>query len=248
MKKQISIYPETKSHTLTPSEKEKLLGYCEEFKELSGGTAACSDILDFMGYRRGSMDLNIKPYFPEKGRLCGLAYTIRGANIPGLPPGTKEVRETVDVEYYDGIQPGYVLVYGTNAGDRGTIIGDVIATFASSRGAIGAVCDGPIRDLERIQPLNFLPFGPSAAPISGEGRVLWIEYDCIVQVGGIWVEPYDIIYGDMDGVVVIPKHLAEKILMEAKAICEKEDAIKASFLKHRDKKLFEIFAMHDRRP
>lgn len=248
MKKQISLYPEVKTQDLTSEQKKKLLGLCQKFKRLSGGTAACSDALDSLGYRRGYMDPSIKSYFPEKGRMCGLAYTIRGANVPGLPPATKEVRETVDVEYYDNIQLGYVLMYGTDVADRGTIIGDVISTFAASRGAVGAVCDGPIRDLERIKGLNFLPFGPSACPVSGEGRVLWIEYDCIVQIGGVWVEPYDIVFGDMDGVVMIPKHLAEQVLSKAKEICRKEDVIKKSFLEHRHMKLLDIFAMHERRP
>jgi len=179
--------------------------------------------------------------------MCGLAYTIRGANVPGLPPETEEVREVVDVEYYDAIEPGYVLMYGTRAADRGTIVGDVISTIASAKGAVGCVCDGPIRDLERIQPLNFHPYGPSAAPPSGEGRVLWIEYNCILQIGGVWVEPFDIVFGDMDGVVIIPKHLAETVLARAKEICAKEDAIKADFLRDPSQKLYDLFRKHDRR-
>ena len=247
MKKQISLYPEVKSQEVSDAEKQRLLGLCDELVKLTGGSAACSDALDKLGFRRSAMNPSISPYFPDKGRMCGLAYTIRGANVLGLPPGTAEVRETVDVEYYDNIKPGYVLMYGTDTGDRGTIIGDVISTFASSRGAIGAVSDGPIRDLERIRPLDFLVWGPSAAPVSGEGRVLWIEYNCIVQIGGVWVEPFDIIYGDMDGVVVIPKHLAEDVLKIAKEICDKEDAIKQTFMERRDMKLLDIFALHDRR-
>lgn len=248
MKKQISLYPEIKTQEVTPERKKQLLGLCEEFKKLTGGTACCSDALDYLGYKRSAMNLNIKPYFPDKGKLCGIAYTIRGANVPGLPPETKEIRETVDVEYYNNIEPGYVLVYGTDVADRGTTIGDVISTFASSRGAVGAISDGPIRDLERIYPLDFIPFGPSASPVSGEGRLLWIEYNCIVQVGGIWLEPFDIIFGDRDGVVVIPKGLAEKVLEIAKDICKKEDRIKEDFLKYRDKKLLEIFEINKRRP
>ena len=247
MRKQVSLYPEIKSQEVTPKRKQELLALCEELKNLSGGSAACSDVLDAMGFRRSAMNVEISPYFPDKGRMCGLAYTIRGANITGLPPGTKEVRETVDVEYYDGIEPGYVLMYGTCTGDRGTIVGDCISTIASAKGAVGCVSDGPIRDLERIRPLNFLPFGPSASPVSGEGRVLWVEYNCIVQVGGVWIEPFDIIFGDMDGVVVIPKHLAEQVLEKAKAICSAEDAIIKDFLENPSEKLLDLFDRHNRR-
>ena len=248
MERQISLYPGVKTQEISKKEKQELLALCEEFKQLTGGSASCSDALDSLGYNRTAMNPGISPYFPQKGRMVGLAYTIRGANVPGLPPETKEVRETVDVEYYDNLEPGYVLMYGTDVGDRGTIVGDVISTFASSRGAVGCVSDGPIRDLERIEPLEFLPFGPSASPVSGEARVLWIEYNCIVQIGGVWVEPFDIVYGDMDGVVVIPKSLAPEVLKRAKELCRKEDEIKESFLEHRDKKLLEIFALHERRP
>jgi regulator of RNase E activity RraA len=248
MKQQVSLYPGVTSHDLDPAEEARLLDLCEQLKALTGGSAACSDALDALGYRRCAMGPQISPYFPEKGRMVGLAYTIRGSNVTGLPANTDEVRETVDVEYFDGIRPGYVLAYGTDAADRGTIIGDVISTFATSRGAVGAVLDGPIRDLERIRPLDFRPFGPAAAPVSGEGRVLWIEYNCIVQIGGVWVEPFDIIYGDEDGVVVIPKTLAEDVLRLAADLCAKEDAIKESFLANRDLPLLAHFAAHGRRP
>lgn len=248
MEKQVSLYPECKTQDISEQRKKELLELAEKIKQLSGGTAAVDDALTKLGYHRTAMNPEIQPYFPDGRRAAGLAYTIRGSNVPGLPPGTSEVRETVDVEYYDNIKPGYFLAYGTDTGDRGTIIGDVISTFSSSRGAIGAVCDGPIRDLERIKPLDFVPFGPSAAPVSGEGQVLWIEYNCIVQIGGVWVEPFDILFGDMDGVVVIPKHLAEEAYKIAKEIGDKEDEIKADFLKYKDKKLLEIFEMHKRRP
>ena len=248
MNKQVSLYPETKTQELPEGQKKKLLELCREIKKLAGGSAACSDALDSLGFMRSAMDPCIAPYFPSKGRACGIAYTIRGANITGLPKGTEEVRETVDLDYYTNIKDGYFLCYGTNCAERGTIIGDVTMTFASSRGAVGAVIDGPIRDLERLESLDLLTFGPSAAPPSGEGRVLWIEYNCIVQVGGVWVEPWDIIFGDRDGVVVIPKHLAAEVYKRAKEIGDKEEEIKKDFLKHRDKGLLEIFAMHGRRP
>jgi 4-hydroxy-4-methyl-2-oxoglutarate aldolase len=246
-RKQVSIYPEVQTQNVSRQRKAELLAMCDEFKALTGGSAACADALDFLGYRRASMGPEIKPFFPDKGRMCGLAYTIRGCNVIGLPPVSEEVREVVDVEYYDSIEPGYVLMYGTHTAEGGTIVGDVISTIASMKGAVGCVCDGPVRDLERIKPLNFLPFGPSAAPPSGEGRVLWIEYNCIIQVGGVWVEPFDIVFGDMDGVVIIPKHLAEQVLARAKEICDKEDAIKADYVRNPNQRLYDLFKRHNRR-
>ena len=244
----MSLYPECKTQEISQERKKELLAICEKLKDLTGGAAACDDALTQLGYIRTAMDPKIKPYFPHKGRAVGLAYTLRGCNVPGFIPGHDEVRDVVDLEYMENMEPGYFLAYGTECSSRGTIIGDVISTLAESRGVVGAVCDGSIRDLERIEPLKFLPVGATATPATGEGAVLWSEYNCIVQVGGVWIEPFDILYGDMDGVIVIPKHLAERVYELAKEICDKEDAIKADFLKYRDMKLLDIFARHKRRP
>ncbi len=246
MKKQVSLYPETKTQEVTPQRKKELLALCEEFKKLTGGVACCSDALDFLGFRNCVMSSRIKPYFPEKGRLCGLAYTLRGVTMTGVPPEVKEVRDVVDLEYLENIEPGYVLTYGTNT--KAAMLGDVLSTYAVTHKAVGAVLDGPLRDIERIAPLDFLPFGDSITSTNGEGRVLWVEFNCLLQVGGVWVEPFDILFGDVDGVIVIPKHLAEKVLEMAKDICDKEDAIKADFFKHPEMKMLEIFNLHDRRP
>ena len=247
MKKQISLYPETTTQVLTPEREKELLEWCEKIKSLPGGTASCSDALDQQGFPRCAMDPYIKPFFPDKGRMCGLAYTLRGSNITGLPPGSPEVRETVDADFYDNVRPGYVLTYGTECSDRGTVFGDVICTYATSKGAVGAVAEQPVRDLERIRPLNFLPFGRTACPVDGTGRVLWIEYNCIIQVGGVWVEPFDVIFGDMDGVVVIPKHLAQKTYELAKLVAEKEDGMKYDFEHNKHLSMLAVFKKNKRR-
>ena len=247
MKKQISLYPETTSQELTPELEKELLEWCEKIKTLPGGTASCSDALDQLGFMRCAMNSCISPIFPEKGRLCGLAYTLRGSNITGLAPGTEEVRDTVDVEYYYGIKPGYVLTYGTECFDRGTVIGDVISTYATTKGALGVVSDGCIRDTERIRPLDFKPFCAGAAPVDGNGRALWIEFNCIVQVGGVWVEPFDIIFGDMDGVVVIPKHLAQKTYELAKELGDREEGMKYDFANNKELSFLEVLKKNGRR-
>lgn len=247
MKQQISLYPETATQEITPEQEKELLGWCEKIKALSGGTASCSDALDQLGYHRCAMDPEIAPFFPRKGQNVWFGIHNARFQYYWLSPKMPEVRDTVDVEYYDGIRPGYVLTYGTECGDRGSTIGDVISTYASLKGAVGVVSENPIRDLERIRPLSILPFGKNACPTDGNGRFLWIEYNCIIQVGGVWVEPFDIIFGDMDGVVVIPKHLAQKTYELAKQLCEKEDGMKRDFEEHKELSFLEVLKKNGRR-
>lgn len=245
--RQESLYSNAENNEVGVLDLVKLVELSKFFLELPGGVAACSDVLDSMGYKNSVMNSRITGCFEEKARMCGPAYTIRGGNIPGLPPETPEVRQTVDVEFYDGIRNGVVLTYGTDLTEDGTILGDVIATIASKKGAVGAVTDGYVRDLERIKNVEFNVFSAGSSPKSGEGRILWIEHDCIVQVGGVWVEPLDLIFGDSDGVVVIPKHIASTVYEQAKIIGEKERAILQDVQKGRDVKTLDLFLKHDRR-
>ena len=245
--RQVSLYSNDDHSKSTVPGFAELLELSQLFCDLPGGVAACSDVLDSMGYKSSVMNSRIKPCFEDKGRMCGPAYTIRGGSIPGLPPKTPEVRPTVDVEFYDGIRDGVVLAYGTELTEEGTILGDVIASIASKKGAVGAVADGFVRDLERIKGIDFNIFSAGASPKSGEGRILWIEYDCIVQVGGVWVEPFDIIFGDSDGVIVIPKHIASAVYEQAKAIGEKERAILTDLNESNELSTLELFTKHARR-
>jgi|GEM_PF-1938823 len=240
-----SLYRDVTIREITEEEKQELLELCAKIKELSGGTASCSDALDQLGYRGCTMNSDIKPYFPEKGRMCGIAYTLKGVNITGMVQET--VKENIDVEYYDNIKPGYVLMFGTERGQKLTVMGDVLGTFSAARGAVGAVTEGQVRDLERLQPLSLHVFGRSASPVAGGGRVMWLEYNCPIQVGDVWVDPFDIVFGDMDGVVVIPKHVAKQVYEIASGICEKEDAMKEDILKHKDMKLSEVFDKYKRK-
>jgi regulator of RNase E activity RraA len=239
MKDEVSLYREVKIQEISDEEKRELLELCTKIKALSGGTASCSDALDRLGYRGCAMNSDIKPYFPEKGRMCGIAYALKGVNITGMISET--VKENVDVEYYDNIKPGYVLMFGTARGEKLTVMGDVLGTFSAAKGAVGAVTEGQIRDIERVQALPIHIFGRSASPVSGGGRVLWIEYNCTVQVGDVWIEPFDIVFGDPDGVVVIPKHTAKRVYEIASEICNKEDAMKEDIVNCKDMKLREVF-------
>src|SRR5262245_5722744 len=72
-RKQISLYSDVKTPLVSRERRRELLALCGELKALSGGAAACADALDFLGYRRCCMDPAIRPFFPHKGRMCGLA-------------------------------------------------------------------------------------------------------------------------------------------------------------------------------
>jgi regulator of RNase E activity RraA len=118
----------------------------------------------------------------------------------------------------------------TGASPSYALWGELMSTAARNRGAVGAVVDGYSRDTRGILALNFPTFsyGRYAQDQRPRGKV--IDFRCRIEVKGVRVCPGDIIFGDMDGVCVVPRAIEEEVLSKAleKALGEKEvfEAIK----------------------
>src|SRR5437899_4406540 len=112
----------------------------------------------------------------------------------------------------DVAQPGDVVVIDTSASAMTAVAGDLISTKARHRGIAGFVVDGLVRNLEEIRALGDFPvYARGVTPIGplhrGPGE---INYP--ISAGGIVVHPGDIVVGDLNGVVVVPRDAAEEIL------------------------------------
>ncbi|MGK9149316.1 fumarylacetoacetate hydrolase family protein [Plantibacter flavus] len=124
---------------------------------------------------------------------------------------------------FDTVEPGEVIVIEAR-GERGTgTVGDVLALRAQHRGAAGVVTDGGIRDLEQVASFALPTFSQGGHPsVLGRRHVPW-EIDVAVTCGGATILPGDVIVGDGDGVIAIPRTLVAEIAAEAVAQ-EAEDA------------------------
>ncbi|QQZ59642.1 hypothetical protein JI735_23935 [Paenibacillus sonchi] len=80
----------------------------------------------------------------------------------------------------------------------------MLSTASKMRGGRGAIVDGLIRDTAKILELGFPVFATGTKPVDSQGRGIVIDYDIPVLCGGVLVHPGDVIFGDRDGVVVIP--------------------------------------------
>jgi regulator of RNase E activity RraA len=152
-------------------------------------------------------------------RLYTMAAEIRNLTDPSLrilgpactvkvyPGDNLMVHKSLDVA-----RPGDVIVVDTGASGQTAALGDLVSTKARHRGIEGFVVDGMVRDLPGIRELGDFPvFARGVTPIGplhrGPG-----EINHPVSVGGIVVQPGDIITGDLNGVVVVPRVFAEELL------------------------------------
>lgn len=124
---------------------------------------------------------------------------------------------------FDTVESGEVIVIEAR-GERGTgTVGDVLALRAQQRGAAGVVTDGGIRDAEQVAAFDLPTFSQGPHPsVLGRRHVPW-ETDVAITCGGATVLPGDVIVGDGDGVIAIPRAFAAEVAAEA-VVQEAEDA------------------------
>ena len=90
--------------------------------------------------------------------------------------------------------------------------GELLSTAASARGASGCVTDGLVRDVRQIRAMRFPVFHGGIGPLDTRGRARMVERDTQVECAGVAVKSGDIVFGDVDGVVVIPRDRAREVI------------------------------------
>jgi regulator of RNase E activity RraA len=169
--------------------------------------AVVSDVLDSIGLLNQAMDDRLRPLSPEM-RLVGRAHTVMTADIYERSEDTYRLQ----IEAVDALKPGDVMVADTNRSSRTCFWGELLSTASVARGATGCAIDGHTRDALRIMEMGFPLFCTGFRPVDSSYRGTVVDYGCAIQVGGVVVHAGDIIFGDFDGIVVVPpQHLAEVV-------------------------------------
>ena len=84
-----------------------------------------------------------------------------------------------------------------------------------ARGAAGVVTDGFVRDVRAIRAVKFPVFHGGIAPLDSKGRGKVADIDVPIECAGVRIEPGDLVFGDVDGVVVVPRHVEDEVLSRA---------------------------------
>jgi regulator of RNase E activity RraA len=198
-------------------------------------SAVLADVLDALGHRSSALPVDVRPLRPE-WKLFGVAATLQAAAVASEPANPY----AVEMECIDQLRPGEVLV-ATTGGDRGSALwGELLSTAARARGAVGAVVDALTRDAARILAMDFQVFAAGFCPLDSKGRLDCIAHGLPIQIGDCVVHPGDWVFGDIDGVVVVPQRLAAEALAKAIAKVTGENRVRDELAKGRS--LREVFA------
>jgi 4-hydroxy-4-methyl-2-oxoglutarate aldolase len=180
-------------------------------------TTSLSDALDRLGIAGQCLD--IKP-LDHRFRLTGRAFTILYGPA-GLPPGTVG-------DYIDDVAPGSVVVLDNGGRANATVWGDILTWVAHRRGVAGTVIDGACRDTSLCRELGYPLYSRSYSMRTGKDRVQVEAMNVVVNIGDARVAPGDILRGDADGVLVVPRAHEDAVLAAAEEIDAIEQQIRAA--------------------
>lgn len=206
---------------------------CNRYKKLYAGLVF--DVLESMGYPNQVVSHEIMPLTLDM-KLAGPAFTVKGSTsavkdeqwryrrLHALKDMTYPCIEVRDA----GTTPFNVALYG-----------ELTATSAQAHGAVGALVDGGTRDSGMLIEMGFPVFARYRTPIEAFGRVITLEHQVPILISGeltetVVVNPGDFIFGDLDGVLIIPKELTLKVLLEAEKILGIENLAREEFKSGKD--------------
>ena len=201
--------------------------------------AVLSDVLDELGYRKQALPPHIRP-LDETLMLAGFARTGLYRDVYHVRPGENPYE--LEITLIDDLRPGEVPVLGCGMSSRIAPWGELLSTAARARGAAGCLTDGLVRDIRAIRRMGFPVFHGGIGPLDSKGRGKVADIDIPIECAGVRVETGDLIFGDADGVIVVPQAVESEALSRALAKVEGENATRSEL--ERGDKLRDVFARH----
>lgn len=192
-------------------------------------TAVLSDVLDSMGYMHQAMRPFVRP-LDESLVLMGRARTGLWMSVYSAAAGENPYEH--EIALIDDLKPDEVPVFGCGGPtDRVAPWGELLSTASRCRGAAGCITDGLVRDVRQIREMRFPVFHGGIGPLDTRGRARMMALDVPTECGGVRVAPGDVVFGDVDGVVVIPAAIADDAIALALAKVAAENRTRDALLR-----------------
>ena len=188
-------------------------------------TAAITDVMDEMSLQRQTLPAAIQPLLPDM-RAAGYAFTARGrARKSGPRERDATLRQFLGM--LGAVPADSVLVLAAND-NVAAHFGELSAEWLRSRRVRGAVIDGATRDAAYISRIRFPTFVRYRTPQDSVPRWRVSDWGQPLTIGGVRVSLGDIVVGDLDGVVVVPRRVAHEVLERCERLVGTESKVRTA--------------------
>lgn len=205
---------------------------CDRYRRLYGGVVY--DVLESLGLPNQVLSHELRPLAPEM-KLAGPAFTMKGSASCERDEAGRHRRIAMVTQ---------MTAPCIEVRDRGTpfnvaLYGELSATTAKAHGAVGALIDGATRDSAHLVAMGFPVFARFRNPVEAFGRYMVLACQVPILLSGetteaVRVDPGDFVFGEADGVIVIPKALTLQVLTECERIVGIESEARVDFARGED--------------
>lgn len=198
----------------------------ERAKKLYAGVIYDTMVFDLKINKNFMLRKEVKPCWNFSEVLFGPAFTCKGERVLDQ----EHIDDTIRLKMFQHFYDGCVQVISSGGYREVAEFGDISGKIAHKFGAVGAVVDAPTRDAKLIEQDGFMLFSDGVQCTDAYGKWQITEFEVSVIMPGIHgnveINPGDYIFGDPDGVLVIPKNLIEKVISGAEERLKRENFVR----------------------
>lgn len=173
-------------------------------------SAVVSDALDSLGYRNQSPRVQLRPYTVD-GLLVGRCKTTLWADMYHADPHPYEL----ELKAVDSCQSDDVMIAAASGSVYSALWGELLSTASRNTGCVGAIIDGAVRDVRKMSEMKFPIFARATSVYDSLNRQRVIDLDVPVEIASVRFSPGDLVFADIDGVVVVPQEVEAEAIQRA---------------------------------
>ena len=173
-------------------------------------SAVVADALDGLGLRNQSPRVSLRPWTGES-LLVGRCKTTLWADMYHVDPRPYEL----ELQAVDGCRADDVLICAAGGSTHSALWGELLSTASRNTGCVGAIVDGAARDIAKIRQMGFQVFARGTSVYDSQNRQRVIDLDIPVEIAGVRFSPGDLVFADLDGVVVVPQAVEAEAIRRA---------------------------------
>jgi 4-hydroxy-4-methyl-2-oxoglutarate aldolase len=170
-------------------------------------SAVVCDALDAIGLRNQSPRRSLRP-LTVADTLVGRCKTTLWTDMAHIDPEPYKL----ELEAVDSCQTDDVIIAAAGGSMRSGIWGELLSTAARARGCVGAIVDGAVRDVAKMQAMGFPVFAGGTCVYDSLNRQRVVDIDVAVEIDGVVFQPGDLVFADSDGIVVVPQTVENDVI------------------------------------
>ena len=202
-------------------------------------SAVLADTMDSLGFRNQALQPGITALDPNI-KLCGFARV--GLYMPIYHDDENTIVYEHEIALIDSLKQNEVAVLSCNGNKNIAPWGELLSTRASYLGAAGCLTDGCVRDSVLIKEMQFAVYSNGTNPVDTKYRGKMIMQDVPGNIAGVNVEKGDFVFGDQDGVLIIPSKILDEVIEKALKKVTSENTVREEL--RAGNTLTEVFAKH----